>query len=96
MQEAFDEAVNEVESGGAAAIVTKKPCVLIKGLKLEKALCEVDTEKCRVCKMCTKVGCPAIAMQDKNAWIDGTLCTGCGVCRQVCPFGVISAVEVAK
>ncbi|MDR3364415.1 MAG: indolepyruvate ferredoxin oxidoreductase subunit alpha [Clostridiales Family XIII bacterium] len=102
MQEAVDEAVAAIKGGTPVAIVTKRPCVLIKGLKLEKGLCVVDTDECKYCKLCSKAGCPAVVMREKEkaAWIDSTLCTGCTVCMQVCPFGAISAVsgsvEVAK
>jgi len=50
----------------------------------------IDKEKCRSCKACMKIGCPAIAMKDGKANIDNTLCVGCGVCSQMCAFGAIS------
>ena len=40
--------------------------------------------------MCMKIGCPAISIKDGKAVIDATLCTGCGLCEQMCPFGAIS------
>ena len=52
-------------------------------------LCAVDRDKCRSCKMCLKVGCPAIFIKEGKAHIDPTLCVGCTVCAQVCPFGAI-------
>ena len=45
------------------------------------------------CKMCMKIGCPAISMTDGKAAVDNTLCTGCGVCGQLCKFGAISAAK---
>ena len=93
MDDAVREAVESVSSGVSAAIVTKRPCVLIRGLVIEKGLCEVDTGKCKGCKLCTKVGCPAIAMGEEFARIDKTLCIGCTVCKQVCPFDAIFKVE---
>ena len=94
MQATVDGAVALLAEGVKTAIVTQRPCVLIKGLKMEKALCEVDADKCRGCKLCIKVGCPAIVMEDKKATIDGALCTGCAVCLQVCPFDAIVMAEV--
>ena len=38
-----------------------------------------------------KIGCPAISMKDGKAAIDNTLCTGCGVCEQLCAFGALQA-----
>ena len=37
-----------------------------------------------------KIGCPAISMANGKAVIDNTLCTGCGVCTQLCKLGAIS------
>ena len=39
--------------------------------------------------MCMRVGCPAISMSEGKAAIDNTLCTGCGVCGQLCRKGAI-------
>ena len=35
------------------------------------------------------IGCPAIAVKDKKAHIDPTLCIGCKVCSQMCKFEAI-------
>ena len=51
----------------------------------------MDREACKSCRMCMKIGCPAISMQDGKAMIDNTLCTGCGVCEQLCNFGALKA-----
>ena len=86
MQKAVDDApASEVP----AAIITRRPCLLIKRIKHDIGKCTVDSEKCRSCKKCLKVGCPAIFMKDGKATIDTTLCVGCTVCNQVCPFGAI-------
>ena len=53
---------------------------------------KVDAEKCRACKRCMGLGCPAISMKNGKARIDTTLCVGCGVCEQLCPFGAIGEV----
>lgn len=86
MARAVDEAVS---SEVPAAIIAKRPCILIKRLKREQARCVVDADKCRGCRSCIKVGCPAIAMRDGKALIDAGLCVGCEVCAQVCPFDAI-------
>jgi len=87
MKEAVEEAVNSEKS----AIITRRPCILIKHLKLKKGLCEVDSDKCVGCKRCLSVACPAISVKDKKAYIDSSQCTGCNVCGQVCP---VKAIEV--
>lgn len=86
MQKAIDDAfASEVP----ACIITRRPCVLLKRVKHEKAVCKVDSDKCKSCKKCLKVGCPAVAIRDGKAAIDTNQCVGCTVCAQVCPFGAI-------
>ena len=46
----------------------------------------IDADKCKGCKMCMRIGCPAISWKDKKAVIDPTQCVGCGVCEQLCKF----------
>lgn len=86
MQKAVDDAL---ASEVPAAIITRRPCLLIKKIKHNIGKCNVNSDKCRSCKKCLKVGCPAIFMKDGKATIDRTLCVGCTVCNQVCPFGAI-------
>ena len=86
MQKAVDDAL---ASEVPAAIITRRPCLLIKRIKHDISKCSVNSDKCRSCKKCLKVGCPAIFMKDGKATIDATLCVGCTVCNQVCPFGAI-------
>jgi indolepyruvate ferredoxin oxidoreductase alpha subunit len=74
------------------AIVTKRPCVLIKGLPPFKSKCQVITENCKKCKMCLKVGCPAVFFKDGTSYIDQSMCVGCEVCMQVCKFDAIVKV----
>ena len=50
----------------------------------------VDAEKCIGCKKCIReLGCPAIVLDNGNVCIDDTMCTGCGLCSQVCPAAAI-------
>lgn len=90
MQRAVDDAI---ASPGRAAIICRRPCLLIKRLKPERGLCQVDADKCVGCKSCLKVGCPALMVRDKKAVIDADQCVGCTVCAQVCPKGAISRKE---
>lgn len=93
MKKACDEAV---ASTVPAAIVARRPCLLIKGLDREKRKCSVDREKCKSCKRCLSVACPAVFFVDGRSYIDQELCTGCTVCLQVCPFDAISLEEEVK
>ncbi|MBQ1661500.1 MAG: indolepyruvate ferredoxin oxidoreductase subunit alpha [Treponema sp.] len=69
-------------------IISRRPCALLKEVKHNPPL-KVDADKCRSCKACMKIGCPAIAMKDGKAKIDVTLCVGCGVCSQMCHFDAL-------
>ena len=76
-----------------AAIITRRPCLLIKRIKHDIQLCVTDEEKCIGCKKCLKVGCPALMIKDGKCKIDANQCVGCTVCAQVCPVGAISRKE---
>ncbi len=82
-----------MESDKRSAIITRRPCLLIKRIKHDISLCEVDTDKCIGCKKCLKVGCPALMIKDGKCKIDANQCVGCTVCAQVCPVGAISRKE---
>ena len=71
-----------------SVIITRRPCALLKTVKHEKPLA-INKDKCRTCKACFKIGCPAISLKDSKAHIDSTLCVGCGLCVQLCPFDAI-------
>ena len=78
----------ELEVAEPSLIISRRPCVLLKEVKHNPPLV-VDQDKCKSCKMCMKIGCPAISMKGGKAKIDATLCVGCGVCSQMCKFGAL-------
>ena len=45
--------------------------------------------KCKNCRKCMKLGCPAIEMADGKPVIIKSSCVGCGLCKTVCPFDAI-------
>ena len=90
MQKAVDDAL---ASAVPAAIICRRPCLLIKRIRHDIGLCEVDREKCIGCKKCLKVGCPAVSIRDGKSAIDPGQCVGCTVCAQVCPVGAITRKE---
>lgn len=94
---AFDLAALEAalkaarDADGIHVIITKTPCVLLD--KRKKPLYAADSDKCKKCGMCLKPGCPAIVKQaDGTVRIDDTMCTGCGLCEQLCKFDAIQKV----
>lgn len=90
MQKAVDDAL---ASQVPTAIITRRPCLLIKRMKHDIGKCVVDTSKCIGCRKCLQVGCPALMVKDRKSCIDPTQCVGCTVCAQVCPVGAISRKE---
>ena len=89
--DACDKAIKEeLAADEPSVIIARRPCALLKYVKHEKPLV-VDATKCMSCKMCMKIGCPAISMTSGKAEIDNTLCTGCSVCEQLCKFDALHA-----
>ena len=74
-------------------IIAKAPCALLKGQKFPYK-CVANSEKCKKCGMCLKIGCPAITKNaDGTIKIDDTMCNGCGLCGSYCKFDAIERVE---
>ena len=71
---------------GPSVIISERPCPI----KIKKNPTREVLEKCNSCGVCVDMfGCPAISLTAECAQIDPTLCWGCGVCEQVCPFDAI-------
>ena len=75
-----------------SVIISRRPCVLLKSVKAKSPVV-VNNDKCKSCKKCMKLGCPAISFKDGKAHIDATLCVGCDVCKQMCAFDAIESEE---
>ena len=88
LKQTEDAIREELATPETSVIISRRPCALLKYVK-KKAPVVVESDKCRSCKLCMKIGCPAIFMKDGKACIDNTLCTGCGVCTQLCKFGAL-------
>jgi indolepyruvate ferredoxin oxidoreductase alpha subunit len=84
---ACDLAVKEeLAAEEPSVIISRRPCALLKYVKHKPPL-HIDPAKCKGCKSCMRIGCPAISLKEGKAVIDATLCVGCGVCSQLCKFG---------
>ena len=92
LAETEEAIMEELEVAEPSVIISRRPCALLKYVKHKPAL-RVDRDKCKSCKMCMKVGCPAISMKDGKAEINHTQCVGCGVCMQKCKFDAIGGNE---
>ena len=82
----------ELAAAEPSVIISRRPCALLKYVKHDKPLV-VKKDKCVGCKMCMRLGCPAISIKDGKASIDITQCVGCKVCSQLCKFGALCAEE---
>ena len=91
---ALEKAIKECVNGEVlSVIIAKAPCALLKGQKFPYK-CVCDTNNCKKCGMCLKIGCPAITKQeDGTIKIDQTMCNGCGLCQNYCKFNAINKVE---
>ncbi len=76
----------ELEKEEVSVIIAKKPCALLTK-KLYNGFRVND--RCKKCRACLKLGCPAIVNGKDGITIDVSLCTECGLCKSVCKFGAI-------
>lgn len=79
----------EVEREEPSVIIAQRPCALLPNMRKKYTGHCIITDKCKKCKMCMKIGCPAISVEDGIVRIDTTQCNGCGLCMNVCPFDAI-------
>lgn len=89
----LDKAIKTVrdisEKKGVKAVIFRSPCIALLKSKERKTL-RIDTEKCVHCQECIKeIGCPALVLHGDAVSIDESLCTGCGLCTQVCSIHAI-------
>lgn len=86
-----------IDFEGPSAIIFRAPCIQ---LKKPDAPVTIDADTCTGCKKCiTSIGCPGIGFDEGlrgpksgergQAFVDMSLCDGCGLCTQVCPFDAI-------
>lgn len=83
LENAVKSALAEEE---VSVVIAKKPCALLTK-KLYNGFRVND--RCKKCKACLKLGCPAIVNGKDGITIDVSLCTECGLCKSVCKFGAI-------
>ena len=78
------------EKEGVKVIIAKQPCVIMnKRLGIKRSRYVVDADRCLKCGACIRYGCPALETDENGAARTTSLCTGCGVCADICPAGAI-------
>jgi len=88
----FERVVKEeVNKEEPSLIIAQRPCALLKTVKYTGKA--VITDKCRKCKQCLKIGCPAISFKNGEIVVDNNQCNGCSLCLNVCPFEAIKKEE---
>jgi indolepyruvate ferredoxin oxidoreductase alpha subunit len=81
------------EFPGLSVVIAKQSCVITaRRAGVRRAPFVVNTANCTGCKKCVQFGCPAIEFEGESARINA-LCSGCGVCAQICEN---DAIEVVK
>ncbi len=65
-------------------VVARRACIFVDRSQWSASL-SVDSEACNSCKLCIRIGCPAISMDEVSAHVDSNLCLGCGLCAEICP-----------
>lgn len=91
---ATKEAIKEaMQTKGPAVIIAKRECIIPVIRRGEVGEIPVVIEsKCTGCKACALLtGCPALVFDSESGKmrIDSLICTGCGLCEQLCPFDAI-------
>lgn len=80
----------ELAADEASLIITEGACPLRerKRVGIQRY---IDPEVCKKCGACLRIGCPAIESTEAGGApsINLLLCSGCGLCAQVCKFDAI-------
>ena len=90
---------------GAQVLILKQACALSPEKKrgklfemaIDESLCLGETCGCN--RVCTRIlRCPGLIWDPEKAVarLDEVICTGCGVCAQICPTGAIGATKIEK
>jgi indolepyruvate ferredoxin oxidoreductase, alpha subunit len=101
LEEAQAVIKEEVNRDAPSVVITHNgPCMLHRRekRKFNYPYFEIDVDKCRGCKVCLDLGCPAISWREEEGttkdgkkrkgtvFINKLQCPGCGLCEQVCKF----------
>jgi indolepyruvate ferredoxin oxidoreductase alpha subunit len=93
------------EDSGARVLIMRRTCELVRGriqksnpykVRVNPDVCAGDTCGCN--RLCIRVfGCPGLIWDEAtgSAKIDEAICTGCGLCVDICPQNAIEREATA-
>ena len=81
----------ELAADEPSLIISRAPCPLKEHHDVGPKM-RIDSDKCKRCRACLKLGCPAIENSDGVIRINSLMCAGCGTCAEVCRFGAIEQI----
>ena len=68
--------------------------------RMSEPVAKAEASRCLVCGQCGNCricldlfGCPAFYVKGDRILIDPVLCSGCGVCVEICPNGAIRKLD---
>jgi indolepyruvate ferredoxin oxidoreductase alpha subunit len=84
---------------GVALVISRRLCAreAMRRLRPSRVIpYMIKQDICTSCKTCISFGCPSITWNEKKriAQISQTTCTGCGVCRIICPVEAIKKRQI--
>ncbi|WP_298666001.1 indolepyruvate ferredoxin oxidoreductase subunit alpha [uncultured Methanofollis sp.] len=75
---------------GTKVVIARQACVITaRRAGVRRAHFRVDPETCTACGACLRFGCPALGKDAEGKANINELCSGCGVCAEICPAGAI-------
>lgn len=90
------EAVRFSREEGVAVVIAKSPCLVDRNRPRTRRPQVLVGASCTGCRLCTsQFECPALVFDEETGkvTVDLLICSGCGVCIDVCPSGAIMKRE---